>query len=193
MTQTFTEPHVRLTGRRVTLQPLTGQHVDALYAVTEKEPMADRWPRRGKRRSRDEFEELIWEAGTLQYAMLRQDTGELVGVVQGINQDDRNRTIDVSVIIDPDLWRRGWPFEGIVLFVNLLVEVKGFRKVYFLMPASTVEQVGGAMNTWLNQEATYHQHTRRGDGYEDVHVCSLFDHQWDPSLVDLVTRRTHAT
>jgi RimJ/RimL family protein N-acetyltransferase len=187
--QTFNRDYYRLQGRRVVLEPLVGLHVAALYEVTERDQMADRWPRSGRQRTLEEFERFIWQSGRLKYAMLRRDSGRLIGVVQGMNENDRSRTIGVGIIIDPDLWLHGWPFEGLVLFVNILFEVKGFRKVYFHMSQATATLVGGAMKRWLTREATFKMHTRLEDSYEDWHTYSLFQGMWDRNMVDLVAGR----
>jgi RimJ/RimL family protein N-acetyltransferase len=182
--QTFEPRPYRLTGRRVTLEPLNAAHIDAVYGILKKDDMAGRWPRRNGVTTRAEFRESIWQTSPLQFAMVKRHSSDVVGLLQALGIDDRNGTVGIGVVIDPDLWLRGWPFEGMVLFIDFLFRRKGYRKAYFEMPASNVRRVGTAMRRWLAQEVTLKQQLWNGQDYEDSFVFSLFAADWNYGVAD---------
>jgi RimJ/RimL family protein N-acetyltransferase len=145
------------------------------------------WPQRTTSAERSEFEESLWRMSPLQFAVLKRQTGELIGLVQGLSIDDRNRTVGVGFAVDPVLWRQGWPFEGVILFINFLIERKGFRKIYFQMPASNVGIIGRIMEQWVTEEVVLRDHIRRGDSFEDWHIFSLTSETWTPEIIDWIS------
>ena len=187
--QLHDRPTAPLTGRWVELEPLRSGHLGELYDLIGAESMMGRWPRSEIGLSRTSFESGLWHLGNVNYVAIARSTGRIVGLVQGINEDRENGTVGLSVVLEPDLWRQGWPFEAVVLMLDLLFEWFGYRKVYCQFADSTRHGLFGAMGKWLNHEATLERHQRRGEQWEDWHIYSIFRRQWDSSLAARVTRR----
>jgi RimJ/RimL family protein N-acetyltransferase len=175
-----------MVSRRVFLEPLGSWHINDLYALVTDERTAAFWPLNGKVPDPERFEQYLWAKSGLQYVICRRDSGSVIGLIQAIDRDARNGIVGIGLFLSPDLWRSGWPLEGIVLFLDLLFEGLGCRKVYFEMSASTACSLGGALDTWLAREVTLRDHIRQGDGYVDDHIYALFREQWDPTLLRLI-------
>jgi hypothetical protein len=159
-----------------------------LLSLFRDPAMLGRWPPMGSDLTIDNIEARMWNVGELQYAVLRTTSSELVGLVNAHGIDERNGTAALGFMIHPRVWLSGWPFEAVVLFLNLLFEWHGFRKIYCEMSGSTLAAFGGAVGRWLQLEATFHsQIDDRADDHDDWHVLSLVRDDWDPAIVGLVT------
>lgn len=176
-----------LQGRWVSLEPLRPSHIDALFATVASEAMVGRWPRNEIELTRETFEHVLWHLGSLNYVVRGSVGGEVVGLIQGINEDWVNQTLGLSIVFDPRFWKRGWPFEAVVLSIHTFFEINGFRKLYCQVAESTRRALGPAMERWLTREATYERHELVGEQYEDWHIYSVLRREWDPRLVTLVT------
>jgi RimJ/RimL family protein N-acetyltransferase len=164
-----------------------------LVHLFDDDAMAGRWPPVGDDRRLEVFEQRIWNAGEIQYAIFPARTDELIGLVNAHGIDELNATTALGFVVHPRLWRRGWTFEAVVLFLDLLFRWHGFRKVYCEMSEATLAAFGGAVDRWLTREATFRSHVTDGrGGYQDWHVLSLSRSAWDPDIVRLVTGLTTA-
>ena len=179
----------RLESKRVILEPLAPWHLDSLHEIVNSDELLDQWPLFGKVVSRPDLEEFLWSLAQLQFAILRRDNRNVIGLIQGLDDDKRSRTIGLGAAIDPALWRHGWPFEAVVLFLGILFDVRGYRKVYISCSDTTVSTIGAAIDKWLMPEALYRKHHRTATRLEDWHIYSLHRDRWDPSLVQLVSSR----
>jgi RimJ/RimL family protein N-acetyltransferase len=184
-----------LTSRRVRLEPLAPRHLDEVHTFVNRPAMIGHWPVEGRDVPRERLAEVLWQLSPLQYAVLRKDQGAVIGLVQGLDVDQRSRTIGLGLAMDPQLWHRGWPLEAVILFLDLLFDVMGYRKVYVQMSASTARRIGSAAGEWLTREVTFEQHkpmpgAPNGSAvHEDWHVFSLFRERWDAGLLELVGGR----
>lgn len=178
---------VPLTGRRVGLEPLGPQHVGALYDIATSDATAGGWPLLGHAMPEDEFADYLWSLGSLQFAIVRRDTGATVGVVQGIDEDQLGGTIGIGLIVDPVLWHAGWPLEAVVLFLDFLFCGRGCRKVYCNMPSSVHARLGPNIGRWFETECVYRRHTRIADRYEDQYVLAMTRARWDPGIARALT------
>jgi hypothetical protein len=182
-----------LVGRRVRLERLAPRHIDALYEFATQDQVAGGWPLMGETMSPVEFFGYLWSLGPIQFAAVRRDAGVPVGLVQGIDEDARNGTIAMGFFLDPELWASGWPLEAVVLFLEYLLQGRGYRKVYVHLPASLLGKLGGALGTWLDEECVLHRHVRVGDDYEDVSVFSVSRHKWDSAFARRLTGNAPAS
>jgi RimJ/RimL family protein N-acetyltransferase/acyl carrier protein len=170
---------VPMSGDRVQLERLAPHHLATLHRISISPEVSPHWPLLGDAVAEEQLWDHLWGQSSLQFAIVRTDTAESVGLVQGVEEDMRSRTIGLGLVVDPALWRAGWPLEGVVLFLDYLFTGLGYRKVYANLPASVLDRVGdGALGVYLTHEATFNQHLKVGDGYEDVCVLSLCRDDW---------------
>lgn len=164
--------------------------MEQLLSLLREEAMLGRWPPVGTDLTIENIESRLWNAGELQYAVLKRTSPELIGLVNAHGIDARNGTAALGFVLHPRAWSSGWPFEAVVLFLDLLFEWHGFRKVYCEMSGATLVSFRGAVGRWLRHEVTFRSQASDGTGgYDDWHVLSLSRDGWDPALVELVTGR----
>jgi hypothetical protein len=162
-----------MNGRRVRLERLSRRHIPAIHAIATADDVVDGWPLHGQVLEPPQFEGYLWRQSQLQFAVVRRDSDETVGLVQAVQEDRRSGLADVAITVAPALWRAGWPLEGAVLLADHMFDQLGYRKLYFSMPASIRARVGGGLDTLLRLECTLTRHLRHGDGYEDLHIFAL--------------------
>lgn len=179
-------PSVAMVSRRVALEPLAARHIADLHRLATDDRAAELWPLLGTVPDVERFERDLWRKSDLQYVICRRDTGSVVGLVQALSRDARSRTVGLGLLLAPDHWRSGWPLEGIVLFLDLLFEGLGYRKVYVEMATPTVRLLGAATHTWLTPEVVLRRHTSRGDEQVDHHIFAIFRERWDPSFLAVI-------
>lgn len=181
-------------GRRVRLERLSRRHIPAIHAIATAADVVDGWPLHGQKLDPPQLEAYLWRQSQLQYAIVRKDTDETIGLVQAVQDDPRSGLADVAITVAPELWRAGWPLEGAVLLADHMFDALGYRKLYFSMPASVRARLGGGLDTLLHLELTLTRHLRldhgHGDGhgaedgdgeggYEDLHIFALHHDQRD--------------
>jgi hypothetical protein len=177
-----------LTGRRVALEPLTWRHMGALHQLSSLPEMAGSWPFTDEPMTVEQLEAHIWSTGPVQYAVVRRDSHDTIGLTQGLHPDLRNGTIGVGFAVEPHLWRAGWPLEAVVLFIEHLLSGGLYRKLYFRMTTSTAVRVGGALTDWLAPECVYRRHVRTPEGgYEDMTIYALDRAIWDSEMARRLT------
>lgn len=176
-----------MSGRWVRLERLEPRHLDTILRTFSAAPASEQWPLLGQAMTLEEFSEYIWHLGPLNFAVVRRDSGEPVGVVQGIDEDARSQTIGIAFVIDADLWSAGWPLEALVLFADYLFCGLGYRKLYCIVPQSVLARLKGLADRWLAVECVYRRHVRLGRDYEDVFVLALPRDQWDSQLARRMT------
>lgn len=178
-----------LSGRRVALERLRRQHLPVLYEIATSDGLGGGWPLRGRTIDPAAFETYLWQQSSVQFAIVRRDSGAPIGLVQGVSEDLRSGTVDIAVVVAPRLWRAGWPLEGVVLFADYLFSGLGYRKLYFSMPASVRRRVGRAADALLTLECTLSRHVLVDGDYQDLSVFSLHRDRWDTTLLSQVTGR----
>lgn len=187
MTMQSDRAFVPLVGRWVRLEPLRSTHVGDIHGIVSHGLMTDEWPQRELNMNPSQFERSLWTLCELNYVVVRLGTDETIGFLQGINSDPVNGTIGLGIALRPEVWRQGWPWEAVVIFIHVLFEVHGFRKIYCQMSERTRTKVGSAIHRWLHHEATYRRHERRGNEYDDWHIYALYRTQWPVALIGQVT------
>ena len=178
---------VGLEGRRVRLERVRIAHVPALFDMAQ----TPGWPLAGAGLDMDRFVEELWSSSPLQFAVIRQDTDEVIGLVRGQHWDQRSGTIEVVFAIAPSCWRLLWPFEGAVIFCDYLLRGLGMRKLYFELRPSSLEALGSWVRRRCVREWVKPDELRSADGgFEDVEVWSVRD--LDYARVDRMLGRSRA-
>src|SRR5690625_2253222 len=107
---------VELEGRRVRLERLRMHHTPALFEIAQ----TPGWPLASRGLDFEAFLQELGNASPIQFAVVRKDDNEVVGLVRGLRWDQRSSTIEVVFGIAPAYWQMLWPIEGVVLYCDYL-------------------------------------------------------------------------
>ncbi len=142
------------------------------------------WPLLGRDIDEASFEDLVWEESDLLFVVFPADSDVPVGILQGYGADLRSKTIALGFSLDSHQRLRGWPFEGVIMFIELLFSVYGFRKLYLWLPDAMVEAFEGTLRTRCTKEAQLDNQVPAADGtLESLQIWSLSSSTWDSEYV----------
>jgi hypothetical protein len=96
-------------------------------------------------------------------------------MVTSYGVDLRSGYTKVACVFRPEQQQRGWPFEGVLRFVDHLFTHWPFRKAYFEAPAPVADQIGlgTAARDVLVSEARLTEHDLFDGRYVDLVIYAL--------------------
>ncbi len=183
-----------LCGHWVELEPLVPEHYEFVLRASYAGGNLVRWRFRGRTVSPEDFVRALWSGVLTQFVVVRRRDRMSLGLVSAYNADLRNGFAYVSVLLDPRAQRRGWPLEGLALFIDLLFATEPIRKLYFETsePLSRERLLSGL----VHEEGRLQDHERWPDGYRDMKVLAVYRGDWlthRPRLLPDVPREDGAT
>jgi len=162
-------------GRHVTLRPLRPGDYDTLHEIALFSDSGSRWRLHGAAPPVDQFVKLLFEGAPATFAIEANEDRRVVGMVQLWNYSSLNRNGHITAFVRPELRGRGWPLEGIFLFIEHVFPVFNLRKLYFESLDTEVVQYGSLVGPFLRREALYREHQWSFGRLADVHVLALYE------------------
>ena len=155
---------IRLSGERITLEPLTTEHEDGLFAVSRDPELFTWWPW-DLSVSRDavrEYIELCLQAardGERQhYVTLDARTGEPIGSTSYCLIDQDNRTLEIgATFLIPSRWGGGENIEAKQLMLRHAFEVCGCQRVQIVTDALNERSRGAILALGAEFEGVHRQ------------------------------------
>jgi RimJ/RimL family protein N-acetyltransferase len=176
-----------LTGRRTRIEPLRDGHFGSLFDIARADALRGRWPLGGRSWTLATFREHVWSTGEIQFVILAKPKDAPIGLLSAYQCDYRSGTAHLALFVEPELWRAGWPLEGLVLFVGHLFSVCPLRKLYLDVPEYNLPHLGGQVGLFLRQEGVLKEHTYCDGKYQDETILSLSKEDWDRDFAARIT------
>lgn len=134
-----------------------------------------------------EVPEVMW-FGVHTQLVVETTAGEPIGLVTSYGVDLRAGTTKVACIFDADHRGSGWPFEGVVLFLEHLFTHWPLRKIYFEAPAPVADEIGltAVEGDLVAREACFTDHDLFEGEYVDMLVFALTRPRFDARIRDRV-------
>ena len=161
-------------GRHVTIRPLRPDDYGVLYEIALFTDAGTRWRLHGGVPPFDEFVKLLLQSAPATFAVQANDDGRVLGMVQLWNYNGMNRNGHITAFLDPAVRGRGWPLEGVLLFVEYVFPAFQLRKLYFESLETEVGQYGSIVGPILQVEALYREHQWCFGRLVDCHVLALY-------------------
>ncbi|MCP4307566.1 MAG: GNAT family N-acetyltransferase [bacterium] len=165
------------------LRPLHDRDIPVIFELVSDDSARSFWPLLGRTWSLGEFRAYLWHATFAPMSIVSLEASEIVGHVQTFDVDPRSKTASVGFFIDSLLWNAGWPIEGLVLYLNYVLDAFGYRKLYFHVPEYHIHLFDGAVGRWLVEEGRMRSHLFADGGYHDQIVLALTADRWETDLV----------
>lgn len=182
----------RLTGLRSRLRALRASDDEFLYDLVQQSPGAS-LARHGKGPNPRSFSADLWRGVLDQRLILDRTSDGPIGLVAARNADMRRGIAWLDVTLHPRVHGRGWPFEGVMLFVEHLFRSWPLRKLYAEVLAGDLDDVASGVGRLFVEEGRLVAHEYVDGGWSDLHVLALFRERWErdaPRLLrGLVGRR----
>jgi [ribosomal protein S5]-alanine N-acetyltransferase len=161
-------------GRHVTIRPLHPNDYTPLYDLALFTDAGSRWRLHGDTPTQDKFLQILLENARVTFAIERNVGRDLIGMVQLWMHDPMNRNGHITSFLDPSVRGRGWPLEGVILFVDFVFRVFNLHKLYFESLADEYSQYGSIVGSILQQEGLLRDHTLVFGEWADYHVLALY-------------------
>jgi hypothetical protein len=161
-------------GRHVTLRPLRPDDYGPLHEIALFTDAGSRWRLHGGIPPFDKFVSLLLDGAPATFAIEHNDDSRLIGMVQLWNYNAMNHNGHITAFLHPSARGRGWPLEGVLLFVDYVFPVFDLRKLYFESLETEVAQYGSIVGPILRPEALYREHQWAFGRLADCHVLALY-------------------
>lgn len=174
-------------GRHVTIRPLRPMDYDMLYEIAMFTDAGSRWRLHGDMPPHDRFIQILLRDARVTFAIESNETRQVLGMVQLWSLDTLSRNGHITAFLHPAVRGRGWPLEGVLLFLAYVFPAYNLHKLYFESLGSELAQYGSMIGTFLRQEARLREHRWVFGRLEDSYVLALY--QEDAArLIDLLAQ-----
>jgi RimJ/RimL family protein N-acetyltransferase len=176
-------------GRHVTLRPLRPPDYEVLYDIALFTDAGSRWRLHGDMPPFDQFVQILLRDARVTFAIEKNTTAAVLGMAQLWNYDPLSRNAHLTAFLDPAVQGRGWPLEGILLFVDYVFPAFNLHKLYFESLTPQLATYGSLAGTFLRKEAELHDHRWVHGGFQTAHILALYADDV-PRLLRLLRRGT---
>jgi hypothetical protein len=137
-----------------------------------------RYRYRGITPNPEQFHQDLWSRVLCQYVITRRNSDEPVGLVSAFNGELLDGHAHLGVCLDPRVQGRGWPMEGVGLFVEHLFTEFGLRKLYLQIDAGVVPRVRSLTRDLLAPEVRLAGYHGYGGERRDSVIYALWRERW---------------
>lgn len=169
---------VILQGKYARLRPLAQNDYGYFYDLSLSAENNARWRYRGTTPSPERFVTDLWTGVQAQFVIETPEPRQRAGLVVAYNADMANGTVYLAALVDNDYHRKVWPMEGILLFVDYLLQNWNFRKVYAETPEFCAAQFASGAGTFFEEEGRLTQHQFFQGKYWDYITYALTRERW---------------
>ncbi|HAT35318.1 MAG TPA: GNAT family N-acetyltransferase [Rhodospirillaceae bacterium] len=185
---------VTLTGTTVSLEPMTGEHSEGLFAAAQDE---DIWPFTAGGSGEDEYGEWFDEAmrqqhaaESLIFAVRLVADGQLVGSTRYMNIAATDRRLEIgSTWYNSSVWGGKVNPECKLLLMTHAFEKLGCYRVEYRCDARNRRSRAAILKLGATEEGILRRHKRtRDDFWRDTIQFSILDSEWPAVKAGLETR-----
>lgn len=120
----------RLKGEYVGLRPIVGADYDLIFAWETSPEALLVYRHRGDTVAPEQFAERLWSGVVAQFMIYALRDSMSLGLCAAYGADFRNGHIQIASLLAPEYRDRGWPLEGVVLFIEYLFHAYPVGKIY---------------------------------------------------------------
>ena len=174
---TALEPPVA--GSRVFLRPILTQDYELILAAEMSAQTISSYRNRGATPSPAEFAVRLWQGVLAQFLACRSDNAEPIAVVTAYGADFRNGHAYLAHMMFPKFAGKGWPQEGIELFISYLFKTFSFRKLYGETNSALSTAFGSVGRGVFREEARLVGHEVIDGQYVDKIIYAVYANDWE--------------
>jgi RimJ/RimL family protein N-acetyltransferase len=181
-----------LEGALVLLEPLTRDHVDALWDAS-RDPRIWRWMSDSQPRSRTEFSRFVEKAlshDRIPFATRELPGGRIVGSTSFLALRPEHRSVEIGATwLHPDAWQRGINAEAKLLMLRHAFETWACRRVELKTDALNERSRRALETLGASFEGIHRKHMLVRDGESrDTAWYSIVDDEWPAVAARLAAR-----
>jgi RimJ/RimL family protein N-acetyltransferase len=172
-------------GRYTRVRPVTPDDYGWLFDLAVATPAGSRWRLHGELPTFDAFVTGLLRGATATCAVEALDGGP-IGMVQLWQHDLLSRHAQLTAFVDPAVEGRGWPLEGVVLFVDYAFAAFDLRKLYLETLATELPAFASLVGTVLREEGCLRAHRYVFGQHVDCHLLALYREDFEREAAALL-------
>jgi RimJ/RimL family protein N-acetyltransferase len=161
------------TGRHTRVRPVAPVDYEWLYTVALHTPAGSRWRLHGEIPTYDQFMSTML-AGAKATCVITDAAGGLLGMVQLWHHDPLSRHAQVTAFLSPDAEGKGWPLEGVLLFIDYAFAAFDLRKIYVEALEPELASYRSLVGTLLREEGRLRDHQYLFGRYVDGYLLAMY-------------------
>jgi hypothetical protein len=171
-------------SRRVRLGAPSPALLDRIFegAISGEFP----WIWRGTPETPVHFDEALWGDVLAQYAIIDRATGEHVGLVGAFGANPFHRFCYTTMTLLPEHRRKVWPFEGVLLFGNLLYTKYDMENVYAETTGTYYEEFKSGAGRLFDELGRFPGRLLVNRQREDFIITGMSREQWEAKGLPLL-------
>jgi RimJ/RimL family protein N-acetyltransferase len=162
-------------GRHVTVRPLHPGDYGPLFEIALFTDAGSRWRLHGEAPTQDRFLELLLKDARVTFAIEQNSDGRVLGMVQLWLYDPLSRNGHITAFLHPQVQGRGWPLEGILIFIDYVFNAFNLYKLYFESLEDEYRMYGSMVGPVLRHEGRLREHKWRFGRLVDLHILALYE------------------
>lgn len=161
-------------GRHVTLRPVHPDDYGPLYETALFTDAGSLWRLHGDVPTQERFLQVLLNDARATFAIEANADRRLLGMVQLWMYDATSRNGHITAFLHPAARGRGWPLEGMILFVEYVFAAFDLHKLYFESLDEQYDQYRSLVGPILRHEGLLREHKRLFGRWADFHMLALF-------------------
>jgi RimJ/RimL family protein N-acetyltransferase len=146
-----------------------------LFEIALFTDAGSRWRLHGEAPTQDQFLELLLKDARVTFAIEQNSDGRVIGMVQLWLYDPLSRNGHITAFLHPQVRGRGWPLEGILLFIKYAFEAFNLYKLYFESLDDEYRLYGSMVGPVLRREGCLRGHKWLFGRLVDLHILALYE------------------
>jgi RimJ/RimL family protein N-acetyltransferase len=164
-----------LHGRHVIVRPAVPVDYDFLYATAILTPAGGKWRLLGELPPFDQFLGIVFQGAKATSVVCSVEDQRLLGMVQIWNHDPLSRNAHVTTFFHPKDHGKGWPMEGLLLFVDFAFRAYDLKKIYVEVNDGGYDVYKALVDTGiLIEEGCLKGHRYVMGEWQDCHILALY-------------------
>lgn len=174
-----------LVTRHTRLRHPSQAFVDELYqlAMTHRIP----WQWRDGAESAQSFRDSLFEGVLVNYAIEDDRNGRGVGILSAYQPNLVHRYVYLSVLLHPDFQMRGWPAEGVLMFIDYLFTRYNLRHVYAETADPYFDQFRSGAGSLFEVEGHLRNRLIVNSVVRDFYILTISRDRWIDNGVPLLS------
>lgn len=177
----------RIESERLVLRPLTFEDLDELLPF-HSDPEVVRfipWPVRDRDQVIEwlhkavEFTDLANEGDYLALAIVRKDSGQVIGQVNAMYRSTLNQTAEIGYVINPQFGSQGFASEAAIALVDALFDSGKFRRVIARLDARNDASVRLLERIGFRREAHHIEDDFFKDEWTSTYIYAVLKSEWE--------------
>jgi RimJ/RimL family protein N-acetyltransferase len=162
-----------LRGRHTCVRPALPSDYDWLYQIAVLTPAGSRWRLHGEVPNMEQFIQFVYQGSKITSIVENLD-GRRLGMVQAWNADPMARHSQITAFLSPEAEGKGWPLEGLLMFVDYAFRAFNLRKIYIETLETELRYYKSLVGAVMHEEGRFRGHKYVFGEWIDCYMLAIY-------------------